>query len=152
MSQQKKQNDTISNQKLLNRLYRLDIVKNYPIEVVVGPEVVTGSTRMKSGTAQKLILNMLTTSVMIKKGKVYGNLMVDVQPTNMKLKIRAVNIVQRAIDVTEEEAQKLLEASHYNVKVAILIGLTHFDEQNCLKLLNEQNGNISRTVHQLKQL
>ena len=107
---------------------------------------------MKSGTAQKLILNMLTTSVMIKKGKVYGNLMVDVQPTNMKLKIRAVNIVQRAIDVTEEEAQKLLEASHYNVKVAILIGLTHFDEQNCLKLLNEQNGNISRTVHQLKQL
>lgn len=131
---------------------QISLYADYPIEVVVGPEVVTGSTRMKSGTAQKLILNMLTTSVMIKKGKVYRNLMVDVQPTNMKLKIRAVNIVQRAIDVTEEEAQKLLEASHYNVKVAILIGLTHFDEQTCLKLLNEQNGNISRTVHQLKQL
>lgn len=131
---------------------QISLFADHPIEVVVGPEVVTGSTRMKSGTAQKLILNMITTSVMIKKGKVYGNLMVDVQPTNTKLKIRAINIVQRAIDVNEEEAKKLLEKSHYNVKVAILIGLTHLDEQTCIKLLNEQNGNISRTVHQIKQV
>jgi N-acetylmuramic acid 6-phosphate etherase len=66
---------------------------NYPIEVVVGPEVVTGSTRMKAGTAQKMVLNMISTSVMIKRGKVFGNLMVDVQPTNEKLKMRAVSIV-----------------------------------------------------------
>ena len=100
---------------------------HYPIEVITGAEVVTGSTRMKAGTAQKLVLNMLSTSVMIKRGKVYKNLMVDVQPTNEKLKIRAVNIVSQSLDCSEEESIALLTKCHHNVKIAILSGLTGKD-------------------------
>lgn len=119
---------------------------HYPIEVVTGAEVVTGSTRMKAGTAQKLVLNMLSTSVMIKRGKVYKNLMVDVQPTNEKLKIRAVNIVSQSLDCSEEEAIALLTKCHYNVKIAILSGLTGKDEKECEEALLKNNGNISKTV------
>jgi len=81
---------------------------NYPVEVVVGPEFVTGSTRMKSGTAQKLVLNMISTSVMIKLGRVKGNRMVDMQLSNNKLKDRGAKMVQSAIDVSYEEASALL--------------------------------------------
>lgn len=117
-----------------------------PIEAIVGPEVITGSTRMKAGTAQKMILNMLSTATMIKIGKVYGNLMVDVQPTNQKLKARAVNIVTKAINVDANTAQSLLEDSHYDVKIAILKGLTGKNEQECLAALKQHNGNISQTM------
>lgn len=119
---------------------------HYPIEVITGAEVVTGSTRMKAGTAQKLVLNMLSTSVMIKRGKVYKNLMVDVQPTNEKLKSRAVNIVSQSLDCSEEESIALLTKCHYNVKIAILSGLTGKDEKECEKALLKNNGNISKTV------
>lgn len=119
---------------------------HYPIEVITGAEVVTGSTRMKAGTAQKLVLNMLSTSVMIKRGKVYKNLMVDVQPTNEKLKIRAVNIVSQSLDCSEEESIVLLTRCHYNVKIAILSGLTGKDEKECEEALIKNNGNISQTV------
>ena len=119
---------------------------HYPIEVITGAEVVTGSTRMKAGTAQKLILNMISTSVMIKRGKVYKNLMVDVQPTNEKLKIRAVNIVSQSLDCSEEEAKTLLTKCHYNVKIAILSGLTGKDEKECEEALLKNNGNINKTV------
>ena len=119
---------------------------HYPIEVITGAEVVTGSTRMKAGTAQKLVLNMLSTSVMIKRGKVYKNLMVDVQPTNEKLKIRAVNIVSQSLDCSEEESITLLTKCHYNVKIAILSGLTGKDEKECEEALLKNNGNISQTV------
>lgn len=77
---------------------------HYPIEVITGPEVIAGSTRMKAGTAQKLVLNMISTSVMIKRGKVYKNLMVDLQPTNEKLKTRAINIVSQSLDCSKEES------------------------------------------------
>ena len=106
----------------------------------------TGSTRMKAGTAQKLVLNMLSTSVMIKRGKVYKNLMVDVQPTNEKLRIRAVNIVSQSLDCSEEESITLLTKCHYNVKIAILSGLTGKDEKECEEALLKNNGNISKTV------
>ena len=106
----------------------------------------TGSTRMKAGTAQKLILNMISTSVMIKRGKVYKNLMVDVQPTNEKLKIRAVNIVSQSLDCSEEEAKTLLMKCHYNVKIAILSGLTGKGEKECEEALLKNNGNINKTV------
>ena len=119
---------------------------HYPIEAITGAEVVTGSTRMKAGTAQKLVLNMLSTSVMIKRGKVYKNLMVDVQPTNEKLKIRAVNIVSQSLDCSEEESITLLTKCHYNVKIAILSGLTGKDEKECEEALLKNNGNISKTV------
>lgn len=123
----------------------------YPIEVVVGPEVITGSTRMKAGTAQKLVLNMLSTATMIKIGKVYKNLMVDVQPTNEKLRVRAINIVKSAIDVDEKEATELLNQTNYNVKVAILKGLTHMSEQECLEALAQNDENISKTVRKIKK-
>lgn len=119
---------------------------HHPIEVITGAEVVTGSTRMKAGSAQKLVLNMISTSVMIKRGKVYKNLMVDVQPTNEKLKIRAVNIVSQSLDCSEEEAKTLLTKCHYNVKIAILSGLTGKDEKECEEALLKNNGNINKTV------
>ncbi|MFC5412250.1 N-acetylmuramic acid 6-phosphate etherase [Larkinella bovis] len=91
----------------------------YPVEVVVGPEFVTGSTRMKSGTAQKLVLNMVSTSVMIQLGRVKGNKMVDMQLTNHKLKIRAANMVMSETGVSRERAEELL-AKFGNVRSAIL--------------------------------
>lgn len=117
-----------------------------PIEVIVGPEVIAGSTRMKAGTAQKMVLNMLSTTVMIKLGKVYKNLMVDVQPTNEKLKTRAISIVSHSIDCDEETSRKLLEECGYNVKVAIVKGLTGKDIIECEKALENNRGNISLTI------
>lgn len=91
---------------------------NYPIEVLVGPEYVTGSTRMKSGTAQKLVLNMLSTTVMIRLGKVRGNKMVDMQLSNHKLVLRAIRMVCEATGVSEEIAANLLE-THGSVRNAV---------------------------------
>lgn len=119
---------------------------HYPIEVITGQEVIAGSTRMKAGTAQKLVLNMISTSVMIKRGKVYKNLMVDLQPTNEKLKTRAINIVSQSLDCSEEESIKLLTKCHYNVKIAILSGLTGKDEKECEEALLKNNGSIPKTM------
>lgn len=119
---------------------------HYPIEVITCPEVIAGSTRMKAGTAQKLVLNMISTSVMIKRGKVYKNLMVDLQPTNEKLKTRAINIVSQSLDCSEEESIKLLTKCHYNVKIAILSGLTGKDEKECEEALLKNNGSIPKTM------
>ncbi len=93
-----------------------------PIVVEVGPEVIAGSTRMKAGTAQKLVLNMLTTGAMIQTGKTYQNLMVDVQPTNQKLRARARRMVAALANVPIEEAERLLDATGYQVKPAVLMG------------------------------
>ena len=90
----------------------------FPVEVVVGPEFVTGSTRMKSGTAQKLVLNMISTSVMIRLGRVQGNKMVDMQMTNHKLVERAIRMVMEETNVSREEAEALLDA-HGSVRGAI---------------------------------
>lgn len=91
---------------------------NWPVEVVVGPEFVTGSTRMKSGTAQKLVLNMITTTVMIKLGRVKGNKMVDMTPTNNKLIDRGVRMIVQQLQVNEEQAIELLQ-KHGSVRKAI---------------------------------
>ncbi len=90
----------------------------YPVEIVVGPEFLTGSTRMKSGTAQKLALNMISTSVMIRLGKVKGNKMVDMQLTNEKLVNRALNMIIDELNISPDEAQSLLDA-HGSVRAAI---------------------------------
>ncbi|HEV7349237.1 N-acetylmuramic acid 6-phosphate etherase [Telluribacter sp.] len=95
----------------------------YPVEVVVGPEFVTGSTRMKAGTAQKLVLNMLSTSVMIRLGRVKGNKMVDMQMTNHKLVLRAIRMVREELGVSDEEAKALLDANG-SVRAAIEAGRT----------------------------
>lgn len=123
---------------------------DFPIEIKVGPEVVTGSTRMKAGTAQKMVLNMLSTSVMIKLGKVYGNLMIDVQPTNEKLKERAVKIVMNCTGALEKEARELLELSHYDVKCAILIKETGLDMKACRDLLLKHQNNVAKVMRKYK--
>ena len=117
------------------------------IEVLVGPEVITGSTRMKSGTAQKMILNMISTSLMIQYGKVYGNLMVDVQPTNEKLVERAKRIIMSSSGCSYEEAAVFLEKSHSNVKVAICMALTGRSEGECQNILSKNQGNVSGAIH-----
>ncbi len=107
-------------------------IADIAITPITGPEVITGSTRLKAGTATKMVLNMLTTATMIKLGKVYGNLMVDVQATNDKLKARAVNIVITATGCTEEVAIRTLKRCDGNAKKAI----------DLLKNLNESRGEV----------
>ena len=116
------------------------------ITPVPGPEVVTGSTRMKSGTAQKMVLNMLSTGTMIKLGKVYGNLMVDVKPSNEKLVRRCVRIVREAAGVSEEEAVRLLEQCSYSPKTAIVMALCGVGEREARELLDRNDGRISGAV------
>ena len=123
---------------------------NVSIEVIVGAEVVTGSTRMKAGSAQKMVLNMISTSLMIKLGKVYHNLMVDVQPTNKKLVERAKNIIVASADCTMDEASKYLIESDYNVKLAICMILTKENKEVCVEILNKANGNISKAIRYIK--
>lgn len=119
-----------------------------PIEAVTYAEVVTGSTRMKAGTAQKMILNMISTTLMIQYGKVYQNLMVDVQPTNEKLVERAKRIIQEATGCTENEANHYLEASGQDVKLAICMYLTKKDKATCAKLLADHHGNVAQVIHE----
>lgn len=118
----------------------------YPVEVVTGPEVVTGSTRMKAGTAEKLVLNMISTATMIKMGKVYHNYMVDVQPTNIKLKKRACNMIKTILNIDDEGAQKLFEESGRNVKTAIVMSVMKLDKDGAQKVLDKADGHISKSL------
>lgn len=113
---------------------------------VVGPEVVTGSSRMKAGTAQKLVLNMLTTGSMIRSGKVYGNLMVDVEATNQKLVQRQVNIVMQATDCDEATASVALTACGGHCKTAILMVLADLAADEAKALLSQHQGFIRQAL------
>lgn len=113
---------------------------------VVGPEVITGSTRMKAGTAQKLVLNMISTGVMIKLGKVYSNLMVDVRATNEKLVQRARRIVKQATGAGEDIIDKVLEETEFNVKLAIVMILTGLRKDEAEKLLEKNQGHIRKAI------
>lgn len=119
------------------------------IEAVTGAEAITGSTRMKAGTAQKLILNMISTALMVKYGKVYHNLMVDVQPTNEKLVERAIRIISSATNCSYETASSLLEESDHNVKIAICMALSGASKEDCFTILAEEQGNVSQTIRKL---
>lgn len=110
------------------------------IEVIVGPEVVAGSSRLKAGTAQKLVLNMLTTAAMVRSGKTYRNLMVDVQPTNAKLRARAHRLVSEIAAVDSETATRMLEASGMRVKPAILMARLGVDLVEAESRLRAVNG------------
>jgi N-acetylmuramic acid 6-phosphate etherase len=112
----------------------------------VGPEVIMGSTRMKAGTSQKLVLNMITTTVMIKLGKVYGNLMVDLLPTNEKLMDRAVRITAYAAGVNEETAAEYIEMSNYNPKTAIVMIKTGCSKNEAENLLQNEEHIISNAI------
>lgn len=128
--------------------YNSEIAKvaQYPIESITGPEPLTGSTRMKSGTAQKLILNMITTATMVQIGKVYENLMIDVQMSNEKLMSRAKSIVMEVTDVSFEVAEKYLD-KFKSVKFAIFALLSGIEDFKEIKsILDEHNGNVRESL------
>jgi|DewCreStandDraft_2_1066082.scaffolds.fasta_scaffold00172_81 N-acetylmuramic acid 6-phosphate etherase len=116
------------------------------ITVLVGPEVLTGSTRMKAGTAQKMVLNMISTTAMVRLGKVYSNLMVDVRPLNWKLLERARRIVAEAAGISYEEAARILEASGNQVKAAIVMAITGCDLPSALERLNRAGGFVRQAI------
>ncbi|MCR9497443.1 N-acetylmuramic acid 6-phosphate etherase [Vibrio alginolyticus] len=121
-------------------------IADIAISPVVGPEALTGSTRLKSGTAQKLVLNMLTTASMIRLGKSYQNLMVDVKATNAKLVARAARIVMQATDCTNQEAKTALKETDYDAKLAILMILTGLDKESATEQLKAKQGYLREVV------
>ncbi len=129
-----------------NARSRLEEVCEVTIAPLVGPEVISGSTRMKSGTAQKLVLNTLSTCAMIKMGKVYGNLMVDLRASNQKLQDRARRLVIHATGVNEERARELLEKAGGQVKLAILLEKTGLEPEAARGLLEENGGHLARAI------
>ena len=122
---------------------------NIAITPIVGAEVITGSSRMKAGTAQKMILNMLTTASMIKIGKVYGNLMVDVEATNAKLVERQISIVMQATDCNRDSAITTLNQCNQHCKTAILMILAGLTAEEATKKLLNNNGFIRKVINNL---
>ncbi len=122
-----------------------DIAK-LTIELATGPEVLTGSTRLRAGTATKLVLNMLSTCAMVKLGKAYGNLMVDVQPTNAKLRQRAMRIVSEITSVDIADAEALLQAADWQVKTAVVMGLAGVDAAAASQRLQASNGHVRAAI------
>ena len=120
------------------------------IDVPVGPEAIMGSTRMKSATAQKMVLNMITTGAMIRQGKVYENVMVDLMLTNKKLRERAKRIIMMFTDLSYEEASVKLKQSGGHVKTALLMALGELSKEEAERLLEEHNGFIRKAFLSLK--
>jgi N-acetylmuramic acid 6-phosphate etherase len=118
----------------------------WAVEVPVGPEIVTGSTRMKAGTATKLVLNMISTGLMIRLGYTYGNLMVNVQPRNQKLMDRACRIVADAANMPAEAAADLLEAGGRDVKTAIVMGKKGVSRAEAVALLQQRQGILAEAL------
>ncbi len=129
-----------------NRPSAVEALADIAIAPLVGPEVITGSTRLKAGTAQKLVLNMLSTGVMIRLGKTLGNLMVDVRPINAKLRERARRIVSEACDLSPSAATALLERCADEVKTAIVVGRTGIDPDQARARLAAADGRIQAAV------
>lgn len=117
------------------------------IEIVTGPEVLTGSTRLRAGTAQKLVLNMLSTCAMVKLGKTYGNFMVDVQPTNGKLRQRATRIVAEITGLAFDAAQDLLVQANWQTKTAVVMGLAGIDVEEAIERLARSKGRVREALH-----
>jgi N-acetylmuramic acid 6-phosphate etherase len=128
------------------KLNELGVTADVIIAPNVGPEVIAGSTRMKSGTAQKLVLNMLTTASMIRIGKTYGNVMVDLQQTNNKLIERSKNIIMKLANIDYDSSERLLIKSDGNVKIALVMAMANVDAQYAKKLLSLSDGFIRKAV------
>ncbi|MBI4921093.1 MAG: N-acetylmuramic acid 6-phosphate etherase [Devosia nanyangense] len=126
-------------------------IADIAISPVVGPEVLTGSTRLKAGTAQKLVLNMLTTASMIRIGKSYQNLMVDVHASNRKLVARASRIVMQATDCSAEQARQALDRTHNDVKLAILITITGMDLDAARSALAHAGGFLRTAINSTRE-
>ncbi len=129
-----------------NKASAMNAAADISIGVETGPEVITGSTRMKCGTAEKMVLNMLSTGAMIRLGKVYGNLMVDVMPTNEKLVRRAISIVSTAAGVDEELASSTLEKCGFSVKTAIVMLVRGVSAEEAEARLNESGGVVAKAL------
>ena len=129
-----------------NKVDETGIYADLIISPIVGPEVVTGSTRMKAGTATKLVLNMVTTTAMIKLGKVYGNLMVDLRAVNNKLVDRACRILNTVTGIELDAAKKLLTEAENNLKLAIVMQLGELDREQAMSKLDEVNGVVRNAV------
>ena len=125
---------------------QIDVEADFIIDVPVGPEVVMGSTRMKSGTAQKMVLNMLTTGAMIRQGKVFENVMVDLQLTNKKLVERAKRIIMIFTDLNYDEATDYLKRADNHVKTAIVMALGKVEKEEARALLDKHNGFIRKAI------
>ncbi len=132
--------------------YTIGVTNNYPnkigdwcevaIAVITGPEAIAGSTRMKAGSAQKMVLNLLTSCAMVRLGKVYENLMVDMTPTNHKLKERATAMISLLCNLSRPEAEKALGAADNNVKIAILMVKKKVDQKQAKQLLAKSNASL----------
>lgn len=129
-----------------NKRAEISTYAQIAIEVETGPEVLTGSTRLKAGTAQKLVLNMLSTLSMVGIGKTYQNLMVDVQPTNEKLVERSKRIIMEATGSTYEEAENMFEEAGESVKIAIVMILTGSSKEEANQKIQDGNGFIRKAV------
>ena len=129
-----------------NRNSSLERAAHIAIVAEVGPEVVAGSTRMKAGTAQKMILNMLTTGAMTRLGYVYGNLMVNLHLKNAKLAERGIGILETAADLTREEARKLLRAARHSVPVALVMAKSGASQTGATRALQQSHGNIRHAI------
>lgn len=123
-------------------------IADVTIELLTGAEVISGSTRLKAGTAQKIVLNMISTSVMIKLGKVYENLMVDLKPTNEKLKMRAEGIVMKITNVDSGKAKSALIETNYNTKLAIVMLMTNKDRKSSEIILENANGILRKALRE----
>ena len=126
----------------------LSKVSQYPIEAPVGAEIVTGSTRMKAGTAQKMILNMISTTIMIKLGKVFSGYMVDVKTSNQKLIERAKRIIMKTANCDYEKASDTLKKSGNDVKTAIVMILLNIDKDMAAEKLNQCDENVAKIIHE----
>lgn len=133
-----------------NPMANISKIADVVICIETGAEVITGSTRMKAGTAQKMVLNMLTTGAMIKIGKVYKNFMIDVKPTNIKLKDRAQRIVSEIANCSQDEAKAVLESNEYKVKEAILQIKYSISYEKAKTLLDKFNGVLGKVFSDLQ--
>jgi N-acetylmuramic acid 6-phosphate etherase len=124
----------------------LSEIGDVAVAPVVGPEAIAGSSRMKAGTAQKMVLNMLSTATMIRLGKVYGNLMVDLRPTNAKLRRRAVRILEQAAGVDAGRAGQALDAAEGQVKTALVMLLTGLAVDEARRRLDAANGFVRYAI------
>ena len=129
----------------LNAIPNVDII----ICPVVGPEVITGSTRLKAGSATKLVLNMISTATMVSLGKTYGNYMVDLKPTNNKLRNRSLRIFRSITRVTEAEAQTYLESADNNLKTALVMKLRNCKKSEAIHLLSKSNQSVKQAIRSL---
>ena len=129
-----------------NPLSTIGGVVDLAIEPIPGPEVLTGSTRLKAGTTQKMVLNILSTGVMVRLGKVYSNLMVDVKPTNSKLRRRAIRIIGEVADLDAVHAEQLLASADWEVKTAVVMALAGVSAAAARERLDVVRGHVRRAL------